>query len=81
MAKIDLYSKDWCEMMFANRNKAYGAYVLRKEVGQRNTKALISVAIAIVVILVICYKFGCWQLKIFDVLWKHYSNFIHLSQG
>ena len=40
-------------MMFANRNKAYGAYVLRKEVGQRNTKALISVAIAIVVILVI----------------------------
>ena len=53
MAKIDLYSKDWCEMMFANRNKAYGAYVLRKEVGQRNTTALISVAIAIVVILVI----------------------------
>ena len=53
MAKVDLYSKDWCELVFANRNKAYGAYVLRKEVGQRNAKALIAVAIGIVAILVI----------------------------
>ena len=39
MAKIDLYSKDWCELIFANRNKKYGAYQLRAESGERNSKA------------------------------------------
>ena len=26
MAKIDLTSKDWCELIFKDRNKEYGAY-------------------------------------------------------
>lgn len=47
MAKIDLYSKDWCDLIFANRNKNYGAYQMRAQSGDRNTKALVSILIII----------------------------------
>lgn len=47
MAKIDLYSKDWCELVFAGRNKNYGAYVLRAQAGKRFNKALICVIILV----------------------------------
>lgn len=30
-----LLSQEWCELVFEGRNKAYGAYVLRKEAGRR----------------------------------------------
>ena len=30
MAKIDLYDPKWVDMVFANKNKEYGAYQLRK---------------------------------------------------
>ena len=26
MAKIDLTSREWCELVFEGKNKAYGAY-------------------------------------------------------
>ena len=40
MSKIDLYDPKWVDMVFADKNKAYGAYQLRKSVSQRNIKAL-----------------------------------------
>ncbi len=45
MAKIDLYAKDWCDLVFEGRNKAYGAYQLRAKAGDRTTKAIIAVMI------------------------------------
>ena len=30
MAKIDLYDPKWVDMVFAGKNKEYGAYQLRK---------------------------------------------------
>lgn len=30
-----LVSKEWCEIVFENRNQRYGAYVLRKQTGRR----------------------------------------------
>ena len=30
MAKIDLYDPKWVDMVFADKNQAYGAYRLRK---------------------------------------------------
>ena len=45
MAKIDLYSQNWCDLIFEGKNKAYGAYVLRAETGSRNTKSLLAVII------------------------------------
>ncbi|RRD02085.1 energy transducer TonB [Prevotella sp. OH937_COT-195] len=41
MAKIDLYDPKWVDMVFADKNKAYGAYVIRKETSGRNIKALV----------------------------------------
>ena len=29
MAKIDLTSPEWCELIFQGKNKAYGAYKMR----------------------------------------------------
>ena len=46
MAKIDLYDPKWVDMVFAQRNKEYGAYKLRKGTSGRNIKALLILVIA-----------------------------------
>ena len=46
MSKIDLYDPRWVDMVFADKNKAYGAYQLRKSVSQRNIKALVILLVA-----------------------------------
>ncbi|MDR1527346.1 MAG: energy transducer TonB [Dysgonamonadaceae bacterium] len=47
MAKdIDLTAQRWLDLIFADRNKQYGAYVLREESGRRHLKSLLIVAIA-----------------------------------
>lgn len=43
MAKIDLISGSWVDIVFENRNQNYGAYVLRKSTGRRNVIAILSV--------------------------------------
>ncbi len=50
MAKIDLYSPQWVEMIFEGRNKSYGAYQLRKGIGKRNVWAIIIMLVAAVII-------------------------------
>ena len=46
MAKIDLYDPKWVEMVFAGKNKEYGAYQLRKGTSGRNIKSLLILVIA-----------------------------------
>ena len=46
MAKIDLYDPKWVEMVFAGKNKEYGAYQLRKGTSGRNIKALLILVVA-----------------------------------
>ena len=46
MAKIDLYDPKWVVMVFAGKNKEYGAYQLRKGTSGRNNKALLILVIA-----------------------------------
>ena len=50
MAKIDLYDPKWIDMVFADKNKAYGAYQLRKGTAGRNIKALIILLITALLI-------------------------------
>lgn len=45
MAKIDLYSNDWVDLIFEGRNHAYGAYNLRKGTSKRNILAIIIMLI------------------------------------
>lgn len=42
MAKIDILSKNWNDILFEGRNQGYGAYQLRAETGKRNIIAIIS---------------------------------------
>ena len=46
MAKIDLYDPKWVDMVFAGKNKEYGAYQLRKGTSGRNIKPLLILVIA-----------------------------------
>ncbi len=52
MAQIDLISNDWSDMMFENRNKEYGAYVLRRQTGRRNVLSMIAVLILFAAVMV-----------------------------
>ncbi len=49
MIKQDIYSDSWCDMVFEDRNKEYGAYVLRKQ-DRRNTTIAILISVAIFVL-------------------------------
>ncbi|MCD7711066.1 MAG: energy transducer TonB, partial [Porphyromonadaceae bacterium] len=50
MAKIDLISKDWCELIFNGRNKAYGAYSMRMNTPKRFNIATAAVVIAVILV-------------------------------
>ena len=50
MSKVDLKSKEWCELVFEGRNKAYGAYDLRAKSGRRHLYAIIDIIIGIIII-------------------------------
>lgn len=50
MAKIDLYDPKWVDMVFANKNKNYGAYKLRMGTSGRNIKALVILIVAALLI-------------------------------
>ena len=45
MSQIDLIDNRWSDIMFENRNKEYGAYVLRRQTTARNIKSIIAVLI------------------------------------
>ena len=55
MAKIDLIDNNWTDLVFEGKNKEYGAYVLRRDTGKRNVKALVWVMIGIALIFAIAY--------------------------
>ena len=41
MAKIDLTSFEWCELIFKGKNKAYGAYKMRADSPKRHNVAMV----------------------------------------
>lgn len=49
MSKIDLISSDWVDLVFEGRNKAYGAYRLRKSTTKRNILAMVAVVLLLIV--------------------------------
>ncbi|MBQ8501518.1 MAG: energy transducer TonB [Bacteroides sp.] len=46
MSKVNLASVEWCELIFTDKNKAYGAYKLREQLPRR-----LNIAVALVVII------------------------------
>ena len=45
MAKIDLTSLEWRELIFQGKNKEYGAYILRSESNKRHNVAMIIITV------------------------------------
>jgi protein TonB len=41
-SKINIYSDEWCDLVFESRNQSYGGYVLRKLSNRRHMFALIT---------------------------------------
>jgi periplasmic protein TonB len=41
MEKTNIFAADWCEIVFENRNRAYGAYLLRQLSSNRHMKAIL----------------------------------------
>ena len=62
MANFNLVSKQWCDLVFKNRNKAYGAYRLRAEVGKRYACAMWGVIV------------GCCFVLVFYIVWSRFSE-------
>ena len=49
MAKIDLTSQEWCDLIFEGRNKDYGAYKMRARAARRlNFSVVLVIVIAAV---------------------------------
>ncbi len=42
-SKIDLYTQAWCDVVFADKNREYGAYEMRKLSGRRHLTAFVVV--------------------------------------
>jgi len=51
MARIDLNSETWCNLLFEDKNKAYGAYSLRITYGKRQALALFVVIIFVSILI------------------------------
>ena len=51
MSKIDLASREWCDLVFEGRNREYGAYRARANKGKFQLRALIFVLILIAAII------------------------------
>jgi protein TonB len=68
--KVDLVSKKWCDLVFEHKNKAYGAYQLRSEVGKRNWRALCGIGLFCLISLG-TYIAGHTYL---DLIWQHDLN-------
>ncbi|MBQ4449578.1 MAG: energy transducer TonB [Prevotella sp.] len=51
MTQIDLISNEWSDLLFENRNKEYGAYVLRHQTSARNIKSILVVLIAFALVM------------------------------
>ena len=39
----EIFSRQWCDQLFADRNRAYGAYQLRRQIGSRYRRAILIV--------------------------------------
>ena len=48
-AKIDIFSNDWCELIFEEKNHSYGAYNLRMDSSKRHIYGLVITAFLFIV--------------------------------
>ncbi|MDB5018903.1 MAG: Energy transducer TonB [Pedobacter sp.] len=52
MSKIDLFRKEWLDVVFENKNKAYGAYQLRQKNSSTTSRALLFASAAFILLFI-----------------------------
>jgi protein TonB len=52
MSKIDLFRKEWLDVVFENKNKAYGAYQLRQRNSSTTSRALLFASTAFILLFI-----------------------------
>lgn len=55
---VDLSSKEWCDLVFAGKNKDFGAYQLRRKSDARHNKAVLLTFIGLILIGVAVFVWG-----------------------
>ena len=78
MTQIDLISNEWSDLLFENRNKEYGAYVLRRQTSNRNVASILAILVfvaAIVGLLVAKSAYDDYKRKLIPA----YDNAIIVS--
>ena len=55
--KLDIYAKEWLDVVFSARNQAYGAYDLRSHSASATNKALLTVVFAVALLVVGKYAY------------------------
>jgi len=58
---VDLTSSDWRNLIFADKNKEFGAYQLRKESDKRHNMAVLFTLIGLAVIIVLIIALSKWS--------------------
>ena len=60
MAKssVDLTSKEWRDIVFADKNKEFGAYVMRQQSDKRHNRAFLFLLIGLVVLIALIIAWG-----------------------
>lgn len=58
---VDLTSQDWRNLIFADKNREFGAYQLRKESDKRHNMAVLFTLIGLVVIFILIIAFSKWS--------------------
>lgn len=58
---VDLTSSDWRNLVFADKNKEFGAYQLRKESDKRHNLAVLFTLIGLVVIFILIIVLSKWS--------------------
>ena len=74
MAKIDILDPKWVDMVFANKNREYGAYQLRKGTSSRNLLAL--VILMTIALLIGGYLFYKVKAEKITTKWNQELNYL-----
>ena len=53
MQKINLFSEEWCDVVFEGRPKEYGAYTMRKLSSKRHRTAIVTMLVFILVVFIV----------------------------
>ena len=63
MAKrnVDLTSKEWRDLIFADKNTEFGAYQLRKESDRRHNMAFLYMIVGLVVVILLVIGYSKWS--------------------